>query len=219
MHPDFDLPSPGSIKGRSSSITAAFIQSIVPVVEPTFSDVSEALNVLGMETGNCVCSYCGDARTEWDHFRPLVTKQRPTGYITEIANLVPACGKCNQSKGSKPWRSWITSTAKRSPLTRGVLNLDKKISHLEAYEKWREPQKVDFESLVGPSLYDQHWLNWKELLHMMDRAQQLALIVREAAAAALATKKIGFESPTPQEQHLQKPVTKLEARIPMNDSW
>lgn len=190
MSSDFDLPSPGSIKGRSSSITAAFIQAIVPVVEPTTSEIAEALAILGMTSGACVCAYCGDPRTEWDHFRPLVTNQRPTGYITEIANLVPSCGKCNQSKGSKHWRIWITSNARRSPATRSVANLDMKIRRLEAYEKWRVPQKVDFESLVGTALYNQHWGNWKELLQLLERAQQLAITVRNAAAQALANKAI-----------------------------
>ena len=190
MHPDFNIPSPGSIKGRSSSITAAFIQAIVPVVEPTDAEVDEAIRILGMNRGRCVCAYCGDPRTEWDHFRPLVTEQRPTGYITEIANLVPACGKCNQSKGSKPWRAWIMSDARRSPKTRDVPRLNDKVSRLEAYEKWREPQKIDFVALVGPVLYDQHWGNWKELLQLMDKAQKLAISVREAAAMALANKAL-----------------------------
>lgn len=186
MSSDFDLPSPGSIKGRSSSITAAFIQAIVPVVEPTPDEITEALAILGMTPGACVCAYCGVTRTEWDHFRPLVTNQRPTGYITEIANLVPSCGKCNQSKGSKHWRAWITSNARRSPATRGAPSLDMRIRRLEEYEKWRTPQKVDFESLVGAELYNQHWSNWKELLQLMERAQQLAVKVRDAAAQALA---------------------------------
>lgn len=186
MHPDFDLPSPGSINGRSSSITAAFIQAIVPVVEPSDAEVDEALGVLGMKRGGCVCAYCGDPRTEWDHFRPLVTEKRPTGYITEIANLVPACGKCNQSKGSKHWRAWITSDARRSPKSRGVPNLSSRIAHLEMYEKWREPQKVDFAALVGPELYGQHWNNWSELLSLMKKAQSHAVKVRQAAAHALA---------------------------------
>jgi hypothetical protein len=189
MHPDFDPPSPGSIKGRSSSITAAFIQAIVPVVEPTEAEVDEAIRILGMKRGACVCAYCGDSRTEWDHFRPLVMNQRPTGYITEIANLVPACGKCNQSKGGKPWREWITGSARRSPKARGVSNLNEKISRLEQYEKWRAPQKIDFVALVGAVLYDQHWGNWKELLELMDKAQKVAVTVREAAAKALTNKR------------------------------
>jgi hypothetical protein len=185
---DFDLPSSGSIKGRESSITAAFIQAIVPVVEPTDGEIAEALEILCMQSGNCVCAYCGDPRTEWDHFRPLVTAQRPTGYITEIANLVPACGKCNQSKGGKYWRDWMTSDAKRSPKTRGVAGLAQRIQRLENYEKWRVPRKVDFQALVGSELYSQHWANWQQLLALMDSAQKLALQLRSAATKALANK-------------------------------
>ena len=185
---DFDLPSPGSIKGRASSITAAFIQAIVPVVEPTDGEIAKALEILGMQPGNCVCAYCGDPRTEWDHFRPLVTAQRPTGYITEIANLVPACGKCNQSKGGKYWKDWMTSDAKRSPKSRGITDLAQRIQRLENYEKWRVPQKVDFEALVGSDLYSQHWANWQQLLALMDSAQKLALQLRGAATRALANK-------------------------------
>ena len=58
--------------------------------------------VLGEEGARC--AYCGDKASDWDHLRPLVVKRRPTGFISEIANLVPACGKCNQSKGNSPWR-------------------------------------------------------------------------------------------------------------------
>jgi len=36
------------------------------------------------------CSYCGTPATEWDHLRPLVMNKKPTGYISEIHNLVPA---------------------------------------------------------------------------------------------------------------------------------
>lgn len=186
MHPDFDLPSPGSIKGRSSSITAAFVQAIVPVIAPSDEEVEHALAILGMKAGACVCAYCGDPRTEWDHLRPLVSDKRPTGYITEIANLVPACGKCNQSKSGNSWREWIVSDAKRSPKTRGVKNLSKRIARLESYEKWRQPRKLDFEVLVGVELYKEHWGNWHELLNLMSRAQQVAQRVRLAAAKAIA---------------------------------
>jgi hypothetical protein len=67
-----------------------------------------------------------------------------------------------------------------------VPKLDEKISRLDSYEKWREPQKIDFLALVGAVLYEEHWGNWKELLQLMDKAQKLALTVREAAAKALA---------------------------------
>ena len=73
--------------------------------------VWEALAILGMDESSFCCSYCGDTASEWDHFRPLVKDRKPTGYISEIHNLVPACGKCNQSKGNKEWKTWMLSAA------------------------------------------------------------------------------------------------------------
>jgi hypothetical protein len=143
MHPDFDPPTRGQIAGRTSSITAAFFQAITPVRVPSDAEVDEVLAVLGMSPGNCRCAYCGDARTEWDHFRPIVKERQPTGYITEIANLVPSCGKCNQSKGNKNWKEWMLSQAKRSPKQRQIPDLPARVARLEAFEKWREPAWVN----------------------------------------------------------------------------
>ena len=110
----FAMPKPVRITGRSSSITNSFVNGVIPVVVPSEAEVREALEILGM-LERVTCSYCGDTSTEWDHLRPLVDKQRPTGYISEIHNLVPACGKCNQSKGNKHWLTWMRSTARLSP--------------------------------------------------------------------------------------------------------
>lgn len=91
------------------------------------------------------CAYCGDTPSEWDHFFSVVSGKQPTGFITEVYNLVPSCGKCNQSKGSKNWKEWIRgNTAALSPtarLQRGKLNisqsqLEGNIAALEAFEQW-----------------------------------------------------------------------------------
>jgi len=50
--------------------------------------------------------------TDWDHLRPLVRNRRPTGFISEIKNLVPSCGPCNQSKGAADWKAWMTEGAR-----------------------------------------------------------------------------------------------------------
>jgi transposase len=92
---------------------------------------------------------------EFNHLRPLVLNKRPTGYISEIHNLAPTCGKCNQSKGNKPWHTWITSSAKQSPKSRGVSDLNQRIETLQKYEAWLEPTKVDFESVVGTEKWEQ----------------------------------------------------------------
>ena len=93
----FRMPTPMKITGRSSSITNSFINSIIPVIGPTNDQVKKALEILEMDRDSFQCSYCGAKATEWDHLRPLVLNKKPTGYISEIHNLVPACGKCNQS--------------------------------------------------------------------------------------------------------------------------
>src|SRR5439155_20415012 len=136
------LPAPMTVTGRSSSLTNAFINAIIPVIEPTEDEQLEALRILSIDPTDIRCAYCGDKSTEWDHLRPIITNQEPTGYITEIANLVPSCGKCNQSKGKKSWRKWIQSNARLSPMTRGIANLPKRIENLEAFEKWRQPRRI-----------------------------------------------------------------------------
>lgn len=180
----FRMPTPVNINARSSTITNSFINSIIPVVYPSEVEILEALGVLEIAPDDVRCAYCGDSFTEWDHLRPLVDKQRPTGYISEISNLVPACGKCNQSKGNKPWRLWIESSAPRSPKTRGIPDLYKRIERLEAYEKWKTVIPIDFASIIGNQLWEQHWHNWKALLEQMKESQKVAeeirLKIREA---------------------------------------
>ncbi|MBF3237978.1 HNH endonuclease [Aeromonas veronii] len=175
------------ITGRSSSITNSFINSIIPIIVPTNEQVKEALDLLGMGHDSFQCAYCGSAASEWDHLRPLVLNKKPTGYISEIHNLVPACGKCNQSKGNKPWHVWITSTAKLSPKSRGVPDLIQRIEKLRKYEAWKEPTKVDFESVVGKEKWEQHWENWELVQSTMRHAQTLATEINQTIAKAYAT--------------------------------
>ncbi|MGB9456383.1 MAG: HNH endonuclease [Bryobacteraceae bacterium] len=179
------LPTAMTVTGRSSSITNAFISAIVPVVEPTEDEELEALALLHIDPNDIRCAYCGDKATEWDHFRPLVSNQKPTGYITEIANLVPSCGKCNQSKGKSNWLTWIEGKAKRSPKNRGISDLAERIERLKNYERWREPRRVDFAAVVGPELWQRHQQNWSDVLKLLKTSQSLASEIRTIIATAL----------------------------------
>ena len=176
------MPKAVRITGRSSSITNSFVNGIVPIVRPTDEQIDEALAVLGM-TDRVVCAYCGNAATEWDHLRPLVRGQQPTGYIHEIHNLVPACGKCNQSKGNKAWREWMFGPARLSPATRGITGLDEKAAILERYEAWGEVTVLDFAEIAGEELWEQHWANHRALLEMMRESEKVAATIRERIAA------------------------------------
>ena len=180
----FRMPTPMKITGRSSSITNAFINSIIPVLPPTSDQVKEALDILGLTLESFQCAYCGGVASEWDHLRPLVKNQKPTGYISEIQNLVPSCGKCNQSKGNKEWRAWMASTAELSPATRGISNVAERIKRLEAYEAWGVPTRMDFERVLGPELWTKHWHNWERVLSLMRESQELAAQLNLKVAAA-----------------------------------
>ena len=178
----FQMPKAVKITGRSSTITNSFCNSIIPVIEPSTEEISEALSILNMNEDNYSCAYCGDTASEWDHLRPLVMDRHPTGYISEIQNLVPSCGKCNQSKGNKPWQIWINSSAKLSPRTRGIDDLEARIASLQLYEQWRAPTQVDFGSIVGAELWATHWANRDKVLATMTEAQIIADQIQKAVA-------------------------------------
>ncbi|MCB4436979.1 HNH endonuclease [Alteromonas sp. McT4-15] len=184
----FRMPTPMKITGRSSSITNAFINSIIPIIEPSGAQVKQALQILGMTADNFQCSYCGATATEWDHLRPLVLNKKPTGYVSEIHNLVPACGKCNQSKGNKPWSDWMVSDAKLSPKSRGIKDIDIRLKRLADYEAWEQPTIVDFEAVVGKEKWEQHWANWELVQNTMKQAQVLATEINKSIAASYSLK-------------------------------
>lgn len=168
------MPKQVKITGRSSSITNVFISSIIPVITPTENQVKQALDILEMSLNNFQCSYCGSNATEWDHLRPLVKDKKPTGYISEIHNLVPSCGKCNQSKGNKYWKDWMLSTATLSPRSKDIPDLEKRIKRLEEFEAWVVPTKIDFKSIVGEETWNKHWENCEQVQETMRTAQVLA---------------------------------------------
>lgn len=181
----FRMPLVQTMVSRKSSITNAFVNALVPSIPPTGDEIAECLAILGMEPDDVRCAYCGDSSTEWDHLRPLVLHRRPTGFVSEIANLVPACGKCNQSKGNKPWRDWMLSSAKRSPTGRMIRDVADRIAKLEAFEHWRTPTKVDIEAIVGHEAWEQYWTLCEDVIAEMSECQVVANKIRDQIAAAL----------------------------------
>ena len=185
-HPAFRKPTGVTINGRTSTITNAFVNSIIPIIPPTIEQVDEALSILGMNGDNFSCAYCGDAMTEWDHLNPLVRDKKPTGFVSEIHNLVPSCGKCNQSKGNKEWREWIVGDARLSPKTKGVQDLDARIGRLEEYERRGIPRKHNFEEYIGPNDWAIHWENLTRVWELLKESQELASTIKRSIENRLA---------------------------------
>jgi hypothetical protein len=183
----FWMPSVQTMVSRKSSITNAFVNAIIPpTIPPTPNEIHEALTILGMEPTDVRCAYCGDKATEWDHLRPLVAKRRPTGFISEIGNLVPACGKCNQSKGGSDWRKWILGKAKLSPTGRGLLDTADRVARLERYEQWRPPTRIDFESIIGGDQWEHYWSLCESVIDELRQCQEHADALRAKIIKHLA---------------------------------
>lgn len=174
----FRMPKVQTIMSRTSSITNAAVNAIIPLIEPSAAEIAEALEILGMSPDDVQCSYCGDKSSEWDHLRPLVVDRRPTGYISEIGNLVPSCGKCNQSKGNKIWKAWMLGDAPLAPARRGIPDLELRIERLAMFEKWRPSEPIPVEAILGSKLYAEYWRHLERVITCMRECHKVSLELR-----------------------------------------
>ena len=173
----FKMPSVANLKGRTSSVTNAFVIGVIPSIKPTEQEIKSVLDTLDMSPDNMRCAYCGaTGKVIWDHFRPIVKDKRPTGFISEIYNLIPSCNACNSSKGNKDWREWISGPAEGSPKIQNIKNLDIIIQRLERYEQFTNNKctKLDFSKIIAADKWQDYWDNHKILLTEMRRLQELS---------------------------------------------
>lgn len=162
------------ITSRLSSITNGFVQAIIPERQPTVAEVADALRRLGMTVEQRTCVYCGARATDWDHLQPLVRGRRPTGYFHEIENWVPACGTCNQSKGGQDWRVWMFGSARNSPRSRGIENLEARAEVIENYANLRPATRLNFSEIVPEQEWTAYW----------ERLSQIETLMRDTEALA-----------------------------------
>lgn len=154
------------------------MSEVIPAIMSSDEIIALTLEVLGMNASDMRCAYCGNLATERDHLNAIVRDKRPTGYISEIHNLVPACGKCNQSKGNKPWRSWMFGPSPLSPASRGVGDIEERAERIADYERRFPPVRIDFEAVVDGGLWRAYWDAHRNLIEEMKRCEELATAVR-----------------------------------------
>ena len=171
----FKMPSGFTITGRSSSIRNVFVAAIVPMIRPGPDEIRQVLQILELDPVHLCCSYCGDAASEWDHLQPLVKEGRPTGFPSSIRNLVPSCGKCNQSKGKSDWRTWLLGPARLCPGKRGISDLHLRVERLDKYERWANCTALNVSNLVSPDLLSRYYAMQDEILKLMREAQSVAV--------------------------------------------
>jgi hypothetical protein len=143
------------------------------------------LAVLGMKPGEERCVYCGKESSGLDHLRPLVEGGRPTGYITEIANLVPCCGRCNSRKGNASWRDWMSRRRDSLKTAVDIEEHERRIACLEAYEKRWTPRHVDFRKFVEPEEWDRYWSMYDAVLTELADCHSFACKIRHRANESL----------------------------------
>jgi len=173
----FKMPGGSAITGRVTSIRNVFVAAIVPIIRPGVDELRQVLRILELDPNNLRYSYCGDKASEWDHLRPLVKDGLPTGYPSSIRNLVPSCGKCNQSKGSRDWKEWMLGVARHSPSARKIVDVVQRVSRLDAFAAWADCMPLNMKELVSPALWNEYYAIQQEILNKMREAQKLAVTI------------------------------------------
>jgi hypothetical protein len=171
------------ITNRISSLAAIFVQAIIPRSTDT-QGANAGLEAAGIPADQC--AYCGSRSSDLDHFYALVKNKRPSGYFHTARNLVPSCGTCNQSKGGLPWEKWMLGSAKNSPATRGVPDVQERAASLRKFEAWSGLKAVSEDDLrlaVGAERWEAYWERLEEIKKLMFSAQDEADHIRQILEA------------------------------------
>jgi hypothetical protein len=88
------------------------------------------------------CFYCDAIEpTRWDHLHAV-----SRGGDTVPGNLVPACGRCDDSKQDRDVEEWINSKSKHRPASERLRILQ---SRIEAYQRHFAYNPVEFEKRLS----------------------------------------------------------------------
>lgn len=177
------MRKPLKITSRSSTITNAFVQAILPYRKPNPDDQSKVLAHFGQSEGDRRCVYCGDRATDWDHLEPLVAGKRPSGRTSGLGNMVPACGGCNQSKSGQGWLQWVKGGASNSPKSRQIADLDARIAAIESFQRDFVHVGFSFEDRIDNDLWSAYWRKHDEIQTTLREAQALADRIKAAYPA------------------------------------
>jgi hypothetical protein len=79
----------------------------------------------------------------------------------------------------------MEGTARLSPKSRGISDINIRVERLKAYEAWREPRRIDFAALVGDEMWKRHRQNWRSVLDLLKTSQELASEIRSIVAKAV----------------------------------
>ncbi len=79
----------------------------------------------------------------------------------------------------------MEGSARGSPKTKGVTDLQDRIARLAMYEQWGNVKPLPLRELAGAEQWDAHWANLEVIEQHMKTAQLHAAELRKAIQAAL----------------------------------
>lgn len=183
----FKLPTKSDLKSRTSTLNNAFAISITPYINPTFEETERLYECLQINEGQC--AYCLGEANAVDHIKPLVTNGLPTGYITEIRNLVPCCAACNSAKGAKDFKVWYKED-------KNIKRLHKKgMTDAQIEERYRIicaymeqiPEPINYQELLGDDLWREYLARKTAMIKLLKTDQEfcnkLSNIIKEKIEA------------------------------------
>ena len=157
MSSKFKMPGKANLRNRSSTINNAFAIAITPYLPPSSDNLDWYYAELGITPDQC--GYCLQASNSVDHIMPLVRNGLPTGYITNIYNLIPCCSTCNSKKGAKDFRSWYCHDDNVSRLRAMGLSIEQiqeRYSTICRFIEKHIPKPLDYETILGKEKWEEY---------------------------------------------------------------
>ncbi len=168
------MPTKSNLKGRTSTINNAFVISITPFIKPDPSILKQYYKELEIEEKQCgYCMRMGLGKSV-DHIFPLVIDGMPSGYITDITNLIPCCTECNSTKGGKLFEDWYKEQKNVDRLNSYGMSYDdinKRYNIIMNYINNHCSQPLSYKEIVGEKLWNEYINRKNKMLELLQEDQ------------------------------------------------
>jgi endonuclease I len=164
---EYKPPVAGSPSRAKSMVNAVFAKAIIPSVAPLKSELDALYSAFELDPNHLTCVYCGKDASEWDHLNAVIVEKELSGYFTEINNLVPSCGHCNQSKGNKSWETWFDKKFEN------IDGSDTRKSKLIQFTKTNPAKKVNVTRIKEDTAYQEYEAVKVKINELLDHAATL----------------------------------------------
>lgn len=139
---ELKYPAADKISSRSSTICRSMACTLMPRYPCTNEDENKWKKFFSDKE----CAYCGKKATHLDHLFPLIDKRKPTGYMTEVSNLVPCCSLCNQRKGNINFVEYMRSD--KCQYIGDKNDQDKRINKINEFQNQMPAKRICIDSVI-----------------------------------------------------------------------